>query len=288
MPDNTIKVVKPYFHLQLDPLYPPEEVGNFAHLVIEHLFDIDRAGLIANPDFRMTESEMIRVVHIVKRLKKFEPIQYILGHTEFYGLRMTTTDAALIPRPETEELVRLIIKDHRPTDALDIMDIGTGSGCIALALKQHLAAARVSGIDESDVALELAKQNAHDLELDVRFSKGDILNWEDWPAQSSLDIVVSNPPYVLEKEKDSMRPNVLDHEPWMALFVKDEDPLLFYRRITEMAASRLVPGGKLYFEINEAYAQQTTDLLVKLGFQAVQVFKDLNGKDRMIRASYKT
>jgi len=215
-------------------------------------------------------------------LKKHVPIQYILGETEFYGLPFRVNDSVLIPRPETEELVDWIRSENNRNEALNILDIGTGSGCIAIALKHEFPNAAVEAFDISDKALETARSNAGLNKLDVEFSKVDILNVAD--QSKKWDIIASNPPYIPELEKSEIEANVLEHEPHLALFVPDNDPLLFYRHIALFAKKQLNPNGKLYFEIHRDYGKECMELLASLGFSEIELRKDISGNNRMIRS----
>ena len=214
------------------------------------------------------------------RLKQFEPIQYILGETEFFGLKLKVNPDVLIPRPETEELVQWICETSWPPKSV-ILDVGTGSGCIALALKKQLRHTEMCALDVSERALQTAIENATKNGLEVHFIHADILQWskKDWPL---FDCIVSNPPYVRELDKKQMQPNVLEFEPETALFVSDDDPLIFYRETGHFAAHYLKPGGKLFFEINENLGDETCGLLKYIGFKNIKLRKDIHGKDRMI------
>ncbi|MFV0268291.1 MAG: peptide chain release factor N(5)-glutamine methyltransferase [Draconibacterium sp.] len=270
-----------YIESELKDFYPPSEISAFVRLILESVFALSYTDMILQKDriFNAEEQESIR--KIVERLKTFEPLQYILGETEFYGLKLKVNPAVLIPRPETEELVNWILESDVAENAR-ILDIGIGSGCIALALKAGAPKAVVQGVDISDEALQTAKANASLNELKVEFSKADILNWTEysWTVQ---DVIVSNPPYVRESEKQQMEANVLKYEPEGALFVSDNDALVFYRTIAEMALSYLAPGGYLFFEINENLGQEMTEMLHSMGFGEIQLRKDINGRNRMIR-----
>jgi len=219
---------------------------------------------------------------ILKRLVKHEPIQYITGEVRFHGMEMKVTPDVLIPRPETDELVDIIVSDAGETEDLRVLDIGTGSGCIAIALARSLRFPTVTAVDISDAALAVARENASNLKANISFIKEDILT--DSP-EGIFDIIVSNPPYIDESEKSGMEPNVLDYEPKIALFVPDNNPLLFYKRIAEIAVRKLSPAGKLYFEINPRHANELSRYLNDCGFDDVQVIRDSFGKLRFIRAT---
>jgi release factor glutamine methyltransferase len=222
---------------------------------------------------------------VIGRLRAYEPVQYVLGETEFAGLRLKVSPAVLIPRPETEELVEWIVQDcalaPQPPGAL--LDLGTGSGAIAVALAKKLAPVRALALDLSPAALAVARENATECGADVAFFQADMLDLRpgDWPA---LDLIVSNPPYVCQGEAAQMHPNVLHHEPQLALFVPDADPLRFYRALGQFARQKLKPGGRVYLEINEQLGAETAALLVSLGLRNPQLRRDLHGKERMLRA----
>lgn len=221
--------------------------------------------------------------YIIERLNQSEPVQHIIGATDFCGLEFKVSPSVLIPRPETEELVRLVVKDcFWDEEPVKIVDIGTGSGCIAIALDRFMSFAKVWGWDVSDAALAMAQENARELLSEVTFEKYDILRETTFEGQ--FDCVVSNPPYVTYAEQNSMEPNVLRFEPHLALFVEDEDPLLFYRAIADFCLKHLNPKGACYVEINEQFGEATKQLFEEKGFQKVQVIQDLSGKDRIVKA----
>lgn len=259
--------------------YPSEEAEAVALRLLGHYLGVDRAALYLDPEAETEEIPDLSAA--VRELMAGRPLQYVLGETEFYGRSLKVNESVLIPRPETEELVRWIAEEHRNASPR-IIDIGTGSGAIAIALATELPGAEVSALDISPEALETARENAERNEVRVSFLQCDILR--EKPA-GKFDVIVSNPPYVRESEKTEMRSNVLDHEPGTALFVPDSDPLLFYREIAAWGREALNDGGTLYFEINEAFGPETGELLSALGYGHVEVRKDLFGKDRMARGS---
>ncbi|MGE0019195.1 MAG: peptide chain release factor N(5)-glutamine methyltransferase [Draconibacterium sp.] len=271
-----------YIKTELTGLYTETETEGLIRLIFEAVcgwsFTMQqiRKSEIIGPE------ELDKIKSIVARLKQFEPIQYILGETYFFGLQLKVTPTVLIPRPETEELVDLIIRGNSDGN-LTILDIGTGSGCIAIALKSRLNKAEISGIDISEKALKIARKNGTLNRLNVQFFQADILNWQkyDWPF---FDVIVSNPPYVTKSEKELMHKNVLDFEPSNALFVNDTDPLLFYRTIAQFALEKLNPNGKIYFEINENFGPETKSLLAGFGFTEVDIVTDIHGKNRFVKA----
>lgn len=271
-----------YLKTELGALYPAGEVESMTRQIIEWItgWDFTRQLIHRNETFTREQSEKVR--SIVQRLLKHEPLQYILGETFFSGLKIRVTPAVLIPRPETEELVGLI-SDHNLPDGSRLLDIGTGSGCIALALKKRFPETTVSACDISPDALAIARENSLINQLDVDFFQADILSWNSrkWPL---FDVIVSNPPYVTVSEKKQMQRNVLDFEPPTALFVADNNPLLYYRAIAAFASEYLKKGGFLFFEINEKFGPETANLLRVQGFAEVHLKTDLQGKNRMVVA----
>lgn len=278
-PTNKLVDLLPYFKRKLGGLYSDREIENIFAWVCHHRFNLNR-NEIRSESIRLSESELLDFRSVVKRLEKHEPIQYILGEVEFYNCKIKVNQNTLIPRPETEELVDLILKENRGEGIL--LDIGTGSGCIPIALKKANPSYTVYGLDISHEALETARKSAEINEVAVQFLEKDILE-DDLVDLPPFDLIVSNPPYVLESDKADMSPNVLAFEPHLALFVSDNDPLLFYRRIAHLAASKLKTGGKLYLEIHENFGLPTVDLLNEFGYQNILIIKDMQGKDRMIR-----
>ncbi len=282
-----LAALKTNFTSNLSGLYPSEEIQSFFNILSEKQLNLSRIEIALNPDRTISEAETAKFKQAIIRLKNHEPIQYIIGETEFYGLLFKVNKYTLIPRPETEELVEYIISEQKlithNSQPITILDIGTGSGCIAISLAKNLPKAKVSGLDISKGALKIAQQNAELNKVEVEFLQADILKTKPLPKQ--YDLIVSNPPYVRELEKKHMQQNVLKHEPDSALYVKDEDPLLFYRVISKLAKKHLKPKGKLFFEINEYLADDLTAFLKKEGFQNSEVKKDIFGKDRMIKCN---
>lgn len=260
--------------------YSSQEIESFIGIIFKHIYNYSKYELIVNNDLTLDEEGVKKIEQIVNRLEDHEPIQYILGEGWFYDELFHVKPGVLIPRNETEELVDLIIKRHTGSKG-KILDIGTGSGCIAISLKKHLKDFRLLACDVSEDALIIARENAHVLQVDIDFFNFDVLS--DKPLPGQYDIIVSNPPYVTRREMQQMEPNVLDHEPHLALFVPDDDPLLFYRAIVQHAQNALVDGGSLYFEINENYAREMLALLAAYGMKA-EVLSDINGKPRMLVA----
>ncbi|MGY2130870.1 peptide chain release factor N(5)-glutamine methyltransferase [Hymenobacter sp. HD11105] len=271
----------------LGGIYPEPEAAAMAGQVLEHYLELSplKRRTQAADQVPLEKEALIEAAQA--RLLRHEPLQYVLGTAHFAGLELEVTPATLIPRPETEELVALIIKEHKNAPQLSILDIGTGSGCIPIALSHAMPSARVIGVDSSAEALSIAKRNAARYAPSVEFQQVDILHAAPVEiAPHSLAILVSNPPYVLESERAQMRANVLEYEPATALFVPDNDPLLFYRRIAELGRELLRPGGNLYFEINEQYAAAVLHLLCELGYAGGQIRQDMFSKDRMVSATW--
>jgi len=281
--DNKLSSMRDYFTRIIRSTDTPEEEYRplFRTLVCE-LLKRPATDVLLAKEARLSESEILVMLDAIKALRASRPIQYIIGNTDFYGLHLSCDERALIPRPETEELVRWIEELNR--SELAILDIGTGTGCIALALASLSQKHRLSAIDHSKEALSLAQENANSLSLQVEFKQDDILNpSDDYPI---YDLIVSNPPYVRSMEKEEMKERVLKHEPHLALFVKDDDPLLFYRAIARFAQRHLSSNGLLFFEINEYLAEDTIQLLDDMGFLAIEKRQDLYGKDRMLSARW--
>lgn len=274
-----------YIKESLKESYPPSEVNSLIRLIMERVCHILPHHFILYTDKILPENEKRRIREITGRLKLMEPIQYILGTADFYSLQFEVTPSVLIPRPETEELVEQVILDNAGK-AAKILDIGTGSGCIAITLQKHLPQAQVMAADISPEALETARRNALRNNTIISFIQTDILDIEK--AESDIpypvDIIVSNPPYIKEEEKKEMEKNVLDYEPHSALFVPNDDPLLFYRHIARFGQKRLNTGGRIYFEINAACGKMTVAMLTEEGYHNIQLMQDLSGKDRIIKA----
>ncbi len=278
---NKLSDHKKLYAEELYPLYDKAEADTFVNILIKSFFGLSRADLVVDPDYRLSESEMLKLHFAVKDLKKFKPIQYIIKKIDFLNTRIMVNESVLIPRPETEELAELIIKKEKQP-GLRILDIGTGSGCIAIALTKNLDEASVFGIDISKEALNLASKNAFINEVLLHFVQLNILDPKPFPDFQDLDLIVSNPPYVTLAEKAAMKENVLRYEPHEALFVDNDDPLLFYKAILYFATEHLVKGGRIYFEINEKYGKEVCTLMSRSMFNNVVLHKDINGKDRFV------
>jgi len=288
---NSLSKVKIYFSEQLNSLFSEREIRMITNSFIRaRLGDVSLGGLIPR-DIRFSESDLLFFRNAIKQLQNGIPFQYVLGNVFFHSLELRIAPGALIPRPETEELVEWIIQENNESH-LSILDIGTGSGCIALTLKAALPNSHVHGLDVSPEAIKIAEQNASLHHLDVTFSLGNILEVGATSSPHQVNIIVSNPPYICEKEKKDMATHVIEHEPLLALFVPDHDPLLFYKEITFYAKKNLIPSpsgvnGKLYFEVHEQYAQEVAELLESNEFISVEIKKDLQGKQRMVRGILK-
>ncbi|SEG13919.1 peptide chain release factor N(5)-glutamine methyltransferase [Sphingobacterium lactis] len=279
--------IRQQFETSLSPIYDREEITNLFHITCEHILNLKRMQLTLRMQEALTGEELQQFNLILEQLISGKPIQHILGKAPFYGMEFFVTEDTLIPRPETEELVDLIIKDTQDKSGLRLIDIGTGSGCIAISLAKHLQDARVEAVDISAAAIHVAQENARQHQVNIDFKCLDILEWElTFDDQQRFDIIVSNPPYITQEEKGAMHRNVLQFEPHTALFVEDAAPLLFYDYIASFAEQHLEKDGVLYFEINQYLAEETKDLLLKKGFADVQILNDINAVPRMIKAKF--
>ena len=269
----------PYFRKELSAIFKDREVLNWAYLSIEYLLGYNRSECIIHSEKSIDIRVSDKLKNIITDLKTNKPFQYILGETYFYGLKIIINMHTLIPRPETEELVEWVLKENFNS----ALDIGTGSGCIAIALAKY-SNADVSAIDISEQALKVAKENEILNSVQVNWSQQDILEVK---SLAKVDLFVSNPPYVLNSEKERMQKSILEYEPHLALFVPDNDPLIFYKKIADIATESLTAGGKLFFEINEYFANELIAILTQIGFVDIQLKKDINDRDRMIKATWK-
>lgn len=265
----------------LEGLYSENEIKAFTRIIFNEIFRFDMLDIYIGKDINLSTNQQKELENIIIRLQNHEPIQHIVGHTFFHGLSLEVNPDVLIPRPETEELVDWISKENSLKEP-KILDIGTGSGCIPIALYRKLPGSDISAWDISEKALEIARTNSQKQQTPIHFQQTDIRCYS--PGKEQFDIIVSNPPYVRISEKEEMDKNVLDWEPEQALFVPDQDPLLFYRIIGTLALKMLSPNGKLFFEINQALGKETSELLGELGYSYIELRKDLSGKDRMIKA----
>ena len=262
--------------------YPDSEALALAKMLLVEVFGFSTLELYGGKDKEFSEKHRSVLTEMIRRLQKNEPIQYIIGIESFFGLTFEVNPNVLIPRPETQELVSWIIEDYQSDDSVRILDIGTGSGCIPISLGKQLSKAEVESWDISEGALEVASRNCERNGVKVLLRQKDVL--KATPEGNLYDVIVSNPPYITNKEKVGMESNVLDWEPSLALFVPDEDPLLFYRKIAQLGCDILKEGGSLYFEINRAYGEETILMLRRLGYNQIELKKDSWGNDRMIKA----
>jgi release factor glutamine methyltransferase len=288
----TLTAFKVFFKEALSGIYPRTEIDSFFFILMEEKLNLQRIDTVLKPNFLISDTNLTDLKNILKRLQKEEPIQYILGNTEFYGLPFFVNENTLIPRSETEELVTWVLEEaamwQSNTDAIkkeitpiSILDIGTGTGCIPISIAKNLPRAKISAIDISSEALKIAKKNRLLNKVDVDFIALDILKAKELPQK--FDIIVSNPPYVRELEKIEIKNNVLENEPHLALFVTDENPLIFYNKIADLAKQQLSKNGLLFFEINQYLGKETIALLAEKGFKNITLRKDLFGNNRMIK-----
>jgi release factor glutamine methyltransferase len=275
--------IKTIFSERLSTIYPKNEIDSIFNILVHHMLNYSKIEIHQNLSLNVASEIEIKMVGILERLAHNEPIQYITGVTEFYNLTLKTDKRALIPRQETEYLVDIILKEILKNKKYKIIDLCTGSGCIALALASNLPQSQIIATDISKDALELAAHNAKENKLPIKFICDSIL--EPQYSFESYDVIVSNPPYVRKEEKKQMHQNILKFEPASALFVPDSDPLIFYRAIAAFGNKYLIPGGTIYCEINEAFGSETHELFKKAGYIKSNILKDLNNKDRFIKAS---
>jgi release factor glutamine methyltransferase len=282
-----IKQYRTQFICELSSIYDAGEAESFFYLILEEKRQLKRIDIALYPDLAFSLEEIEFWNSILDQLKKEIPIQYLLGKTSFYGLDFEVNSNVLIPRPETEELVDWIVQSANykvEITKVNILDIGTGSGCIAISLAKNISNADVFAVDISEKALGTAKKNAESNGVNVTFFLTNILEAND--LEQKFDVIVSNPPYVRELEKQEIKKNVLDHEPHLALFVDDNDALIFYRKIAELAQKNLSPKGQLFFEINQYLGKEMIDLLLEMGFKNIELRKDIYGNNRMIKAEF--
>ena len=275
-----VRDVRPIFLEKLAPIYGEQEANSMAYWSIESVLRLSKSDCIIQQDVLVSQTQKLKLLEIVNRLVEEEPLQYILGTSEFMGLELKVNKYTLIPRPETEELVHWVLQE----DFTSGLDIGTGSGCIAVSLAKQ-SKAILSALDFSKKALQVAKENAKNNNVAVNFIHADILQRPN--LKQAFDIIVSNPPYVLDSDKSLMYTNVLNHEPHTALFVPDKEALVFYDSIADFATTHLSQNGKLFFEINEKKGEEVLQMLLEKGFSEIQLKKDMQGKDRMVKAIWK-
>lgn len=279
----TIAEQQKIYREALSTVYDEREARSVTQMVLQQVLELDPLKISMDRYRLLTTNQKEVLAAILNRLIKHEPVQYVLGQADFFGLKFKVNSHVLIPRPETEELVEWILEENSSKNHLRMIDLGTGSGCIPIALSYKLPQATVEGVDISEGALEVAQRNNELNKTAVKFSRFDILN-EELPV-NTYDIIVSNPPYITQAEGAGMLPNVLQFEPHLALFTDDEDGLIFYRRIAQQARKALKVGGKLYFEINAANGEAVVSLLKQAGFEQIELKKDLSGRDRMVRVA---
>ncbi len=281
---NHVRDIIGLFHEELDGMYGTDEVGVFLDMLFEAFLGWDKVRLLTSKDETIDQSDLLRFHWALEDLKQYRPIQHIIGYTDFCGCRIAVSPDVLIPRPETEEMVNSLTPGPSPTgEGSRILDLCTGSGCIAIALKKAFPAADVTAVDISPAALEIARQNTQNNGVEVRFVQADVLNGVDG-LSGSYGLIVSNPPYVMERERAQMQRNVLDYDPELALFVPDEDPLRFYRAIATIAKEHLADDGQVVVEINEDLAEETCAVFKAQGFNP-KVHEDFRGKPRWISAT---
>ncbi|EAQ41029.1 peptide chain release factor N(5)-glutamine methyltransferase [Polaribacter sp. MED152] len=284
----TLKEYRNIFITSLSQLYPNTEINTFLVILIDEFLDLKPVDLVVKSDFKINQQKLTDLNNAIDRLKKEEPIQYIIGHTEFFGYPFLVNKNTLIPRPETEELVAWIIEEINNNNTyknknISILDIGTGTGCIPISLAKELPNATISAIDVSDEALEIAKKNALANKVNINFIEKDILNTSN--LDDNYDIIISNPPYVRNLEKVEINNNVLENEPHLALFVEDNNPLIFYNKIADLALYHLTKNGSLFFEINQYLGKETIALLKTKHYKAIELRKDIFKNDRMLKAN---
>ncbi|HXB41641.1 MAG TPA: peptide chain release factor N(5)-glutamine methyltransferase [Bacteroidia bacterium] len=292
---NTLSSVINFYKKELKEIYTESELENIIRWILEKQLKLSITDFNTKPDLRINESELTPLEKMCFELKANKPIQYVLGEAEFYGMKFKVNENVLIPRPETEELVEKIISTlvPRPSSLTPcILDIGTGSGCISISIKKNIPATTVYAIDVSDAALEIAVHNAAENKIEVNFFKADVLQENvaelilNQSAQKKIDLIISNPPYVLKSEKESLHTRVSNFEPHLALFVDDSDPILFYRKIALIAQKTLKQGGQLWFECHTNYAQNVQQMLLDTGYTDVRLHPDLSGLARFTEATH--
>jgi release factor glutamine methyltransferase len=278
---QTIKDIRFYLARELAGIYKEPEIRALTDILIKTVTGITKLHQLYDNEYPVTERETAKIIEFTRELKTYKPIQYILGETSFYNCNIKVNSSTLIPRPETEELVDLIVRENKDFVG-NIIDFGTGSGCIAIALAVNLPASNLTGIDISDDALTIARENALLNNVNISFINGDVFNFRQGPIEKA-GIIVSNPPYIRKSEKPHMAKNVLEFEPHVALFVDDSEPLIFYNAILRLADKLLLPDGRLYFEINEMMGNPLVELLKSFGYSEIEIVSDLNDKERIIK-----
>jgi release factor glutamine methyltransferase len=283
---NKIIDIRNFYKAKLIPDYDEKEADNLLFMLIEEFTGISKAMVLSEPGRTISESELLKIHFAVKDLNNFKPIQYILGKTEFYGLKLEVNPSVLIPRPETEELAEMVVRENQNRQNLRIIDVGTGSGCIAIAIKKNLPEISMLGLDISAQAIKTADKNAIQNNVKIEFKVVNFLDKGTWSNLGLFDIIVSNPPYVRHSEKEFMKKNVMNYEPDEALFVDDKNPMIFYNAIVEFAYQNLIKTGIVYCEINQYLGKDILSLFSKSGFAEVEILKDLFGNDRFVKATF--
>ena len=278
---NKLTGLRKQYAQELYRFYEKHEADTLLTLLIRSFFGLSRSDLALNPDYRLSESEMLKLHFAVKDLMNYKPVQYIIKKTDFLNVRLTVNESVLIPRPETEEMVTMIINREKDEN-LRVLDIGTGSGCIAIALAKNLKKPEIWGTDISENALDTAAKNAEENDVKIHLMLLNILKPVEGQFTGKFDVIVSNPPYVTEADKKLMQENVIRYEPHEALFVPGDDPLLFYRAILYFTGDYLKTGGRIYLEVNEQYGREVSGLLLSQDFSNVQLFQDIHGKNRFV------
>ncbi|MCX6351376.1 MAG: peptide chain release factor N(5)-glutamine methyltransferase [Bacteroidetes bacterium] len=271
-----------FYSQSLLNLYPTHEAESITKIVLQEVLSLSKTEMVLSKQQLIASEETEKLNAIFEELNTGKPLQYILGYSDFYGLRFKVTPATLIPRPETEELVAMIIKENQARQNLKILDIGTGSGCIPISIAKAIPTAKVYAVDISADALAIAQENAENNNVNIDFTLMDILQENQWQQLPTMDIIISNPPYIEEGRATKLHKNVIDFEPHTALFVPDNNPLLFYEAILKFSQTQLTKGGKIYFEINEELAEETKNLCVAYGFADAEVRMDMQGKERFV------
>ncbi len=291
---NKLKDIVSFFKQELNGLYDERELRSIIFIVMEEFTGYSSSQLLTNDDHTVSESTLLKINFAIKDLKEYKPLQYILGYTTFYNLKIKVTSDVMIPRPETEELVKWVIDENKYAKeikadsvpkVIKLVEIGTGSGCIAIAIKKNIPEISIKAVDISEHALKVARKNADLNKVEINFIQHDIFDKNLYAFKFKIDIIISNPPYVRESEKALMSPNVLNYEPEVALFVKDEQALVYYEAIADFALLRLKPHGCIFVEINEALALEVAELFILKGFKKIKIRQDIHGKDRMLRIS---
>ena len=280
---NILRNIREDYISTLSGIYDHNELINIFRMLCYEYLGLKPAIAVLSLDESISSSAFERFNFALQELKRNKPVQYIIGKADFFDLSLKVNEDVLIPRPETEELLKWILDDHSNANALKILDVGTGSGCIAIGLKRNMPSSDISGMDISENALICASENALLCDTEINFLKADILNEFHWGTFPEYDIIVSNPPYVRLSEKRLMRSNVLDYEPGTALFVDDDNPMIFYKKLMEFSMDHLMAGGKIYFELNEVTGRELPELAKKYDYSNVEIRTDLRGKLRMAR-----